>query len=127
MNTTTADPSHLPSQLPSQLPGSSEATPTRSLVIGKRGYFQVRSPFDWIFAALVLLGAGFAFSRYHASMDVYEKGILAGATPALIALGWFWRPLRLLCLIVGATSLFAIQLYLRQTDGFGRRMHGPGR
>lgn len=123
MNSTTADPSHLPShpssQLPSQMPGASEGTPTRSLVIGKRGYFQGRNAFDWIFAALVLLGAGFAFSRYHGSMDVYEKGILAGATPALIALGWFWRPLRLLCLIVGATSLFAIQLYLRQTDGFG--------
>ncbi|WP_377157509.1 c-type cytochrome biogenesis protein CcsB [Roseateles sp. UC29_93] len=119
MNTTTADSSHLPSQLPSQLPGSGEATPTRSLVIGKRGYFQGRNAFDWIFAALVLIGAGFAFSRYSASMDVYEKGILAGAAPALIALGWFWRPLRLLCLIVGAASLFAIQLYLRQTDGFG--------
>jgi cytochrome c-type biogenesis protein CcsB len=114
-STTTADSAHLPSQLP----GSSEATPARSLVIGKHGYFRGRSPFDWIFAALVLIGAGFAFSRYSASMDVYEKGILAGAAPALIALGWFWRPLRLLCLIVGATSLFAIQLYLRQTDAFG--------
>ena len=107
------------SALPSQLPGAHEATPQRSLVIGRRGYFHGRNAFDWIFAALVLVGAGFAFSRYHASMDVYEKGILAGAAPALIALGWFWRPLRPLCLIVGAASLFAIQLYLRQTDDFG--------
>ena len=107
------------SALPSQLPGAHEATPQRSLVIGRRGYFHGRNAFDWIFAALVLIGAGFAFSRYHASMDVYEKGILAGAAPALIALGWFWRPLRPLCLIVGAASLFAIQLYLRQTDDFG--------
>jgi hypothetical protein len=27
-------------------------------------------------------------------MDVYEKGILLGAIPAAIWLGWFWRPLR---------------------------------
>ncbi|WP_435532054.1 c-type cytochrome biogenesis protein CcsB [Roseateles amylovorans] len=97
----------------------SELQPQRAIVIGKRGWFQGRSPADWLFAAMVLLGAGFAFSRYHGSMDVYEKGILLCATPALIALGWFWRPLRLLCLIVGAASLLTIQLYLRQTDSFG--------
>ncbi len=101
-------------------PGApSELQAPRSLVIGKRGWLHGRSPADWLFAAMVLLGAGFAFSRYHASMDVYEKGILLCATPALMALGWFWRPLRLLSVIVGAASLLAIQLYLRQTDSFG--------
>ena len=46
---------------------------------------------------LPLLVAGgflYAFARYSASMDVYEKGILLGAIPAIIAMGWFWRPLR---------------------------------
>ncbi len=80
---------------------------------------QRRNPLDWAFAALVLLGAGYAFTRYQASMDGYEKGILAVATPALIALGWFWRPLRLLCVAVGAASLLAIGLYAQQTDNFG--------
>ncbi|WP_343631417.1 c-type cytochrome biogenesis protein CcsB [Roseateles sp.] len=116
MTTLSPDSTLTPGALPA---AGGEATVQRTLDIGKRGYFQVRDRFDWIFAALVLLGAGFAFSRYHASMDVYEKGILACAAPALIALGWFWRPLRPLTLIVGATSLLAIQLYLRQTDDFG--------
>ena len=35
-------------------------------------------------------------------MDVYEKGILLGAMPAAIWLGWFWRPLRVLMLVVAA-------------------------
>jgi len=78
-----------------------------------------RSPFDWAFAALVVFGAGYAYTKYGAAMDVYETGILLGAVPALIALGWFWGPLRVLTLLVGAGSLLAISLYNRHTDGFG--------
>jgi cytochrome c-type biogenesis protein CcsB len=78
-----------------------------------------RDAFDWLFAALVIAGGLFAFSRYGVAMDGYEKGILTFAMPALIALGWFWRPLRLLCVLVAAASLLAISLYARQTDGFG--------
>ncbi|SEK65383.1 cytochrome c-type biogenesis protein CcsB [Roseateles sp. YR242] len=115
--TTTAVESRMPTD-PSTLESTLAAAP-RSLLIGKRGWYNGRDMVDWIFAALVLLGAGFAFTRYQGSMDVYEKGILICATPALIALGWFWRPLRLLCVVVGAASLLAIQLYLRQTDSFG--------
>jgi hypothetical protein len=78
-----------------------------------------RSVFDWVFAVLVLLGTGFAFWRYHASMDVYEQGVLLGAAPSLIALGWFWSPLRTLSLIVGAAALLAIGLYGGHRDQFG--------
>ncbi|MDT9000593.1 c-type cytochrome biogenesis protein CcsB [Paucibacter sp. APW11] len=95
------------------------ASNTASLVIGRRGPLQGRDVLDWLFAALVLAGAGFAFSRYGAAMDGYEKGILLCATPALIALGWFWRPLRLLTLGVGTATLLAIKLYLGQMDDFG--------
>lgn len=78
-----------------------------------------RSLFDWLFALLVVAGAGYAFRRYGASMDVYETSILAGAVPTLIALGWFWGPIRPLVLGVGAASLLAIGLYARTTDAFG--------
>ncbi|MCB2032372.1 MAG: cytochrome c biogenesis protein CcsA, partial [Ottowia sp.] len=74
---------------------------------------------DWLFAALVVVGALFAFSRYHGAMDVYEKAILAGAVPAVIWLGWFWRPLRNLMVVVAALSLLAIASYagdLRRAD-----------
>ncbi len=60
---------------------------------------------------LVLLGAAAAFGLYGASMDVYEKGILLGAVPSVIWLGWFWRPLRVLMVGVAALSLLGISLY----------------
>jgi cytochrome c-type biogenesis protein CcsB len=78
-----------------------------------------RSAFDWIFAALIVLGAGYAFQRYGARMDGYETWILIGAVPSLIALGWYWGPLRTLSLGVGAAVLVAIGLYAKAPDDFG--------
>ena len=86
---------------------------------GPIGFFSGRSLFDWLFAALVLAGGAYAFSRYAAAMDVYEKGILLGALPVAVLLGWFWGSLRVLMLGVAAAALFAISLYNRQMDGFG--------
>ena len=92
---------------------------TATLVLERRGPLTGRDAVDWLFAALVLIGGGYAFTRYAAAMDVYEKGILIFAMPTLIALGWFWRPLRLLCILAGAASLLAISLYAQKTDAFG--------
>lgn len=94
-------------------------TTTTTLDLGRPGLIGRRAPLDWLFAALVVGGAAYAFRRYGAAMDGYEKGILVGAIPALIALGWFWGPLRGLALGVGAASLVAINLYAGQTDNFG--------
>ncbi len=74
-------------------------------------WFSRRTLFDWVFAAIVVAGGLFAFTRYQPSMDVYEKTILLGTIPALIWLCWFWRPLRVLALVVGAASLLAIASY----------------
>jgi cytochrome c-type biogenesis protein CcsB len=92
---------------------------TTTFDLPRRHALQRRDTLDWVFAALVLLGGAYAFSRYHASMDVYEKGILLCAMPSLIALGWFWKPLRLLCVAAGGATLLAIGLYAQQTDNFG--------
>ena len=86
---------------------------------GPAGYFSSRTWFDWLFAILVLCAGGYAFARYGASMDVYEKGILLGALPAAVALGWFWGSLRILMLGVAAATLYAISLYNRHLAGFG--------
>ena len=75
------------------------------------GYFSRRNALDWVFAALVAGGFLYAFARYSAYMDVYEKGILLAAIPSAIALGWFWRPLRTLMLAVAGFSLVAIAAY----------------
>ena len=90
--------------------------PTRTIELNE-GFFARRNWLDWLFAAIVVAGGAFAFSRYAAYMDVYEKGILVGAVPAAIWIGWFWRPLRVLMLTTAAIALFAIFLY--QGDGQG--------
>ena len=76
-----------------------------------KGYFARRNVFDWVFAVLVAGGFLYAFARYSAYMDVYEKGILLAAIPATIAMGWFWRPLRLLMAVVAGFSLLGIASY----------------
>ena len=84
------------------------ATTTLSL---HEGFFSRRNWFDWLFAAIVAAGGAYAFARYAGYMDIYEKGILIGAVPAAIWIGWFWRPLRVLMLAVAASSLLGIALY----------------
>ena len=45
---------------------------------------------DWMFAALIVLAAGFAWQRYNVYMDGYEQGILWLAAAGMIAAGWYW-------------------------------------
>ena len=75
------------------------------------GYFARRNLWDWLFAAILMAGAVWAFLQYDHAMNGYEKAILIGAVPSMFWLGWFWRPLRLLSVVVGALALLAIWLY----------------
>lgn len=91
------------------------ATHTSTITLDE-GYLARRTWFDWLFAVLVTVGAGYAFMRYAAYMDVYEKAILAGTVPAAVWLGWFWRPVRPLMLGVAAAALVAIAMYQGSLD-----------
>ena len=84
---------------------------TTTITLGDGGYFGRRNLFDWVFAALVVAGGLFAFARYGQYMDVYEKGILLAAMPAGVWLGWFWRPLRVLMIVVACFALLGITSY----------------
>ncbi|CAN1544376.1 CcmC ABC-type transport system involved in cytochrome c biogenesis, permease component [Burkholderiaceae bacterium] len=74
-------------------------------------YWARRNAWDWVFAVLVVVGAAWALSQYQHAMDGYEQAILVGAVPSLIALAWFWRPLRPLMGVVTAFTLLALWLY----------------
>jgi cytochrome c-type biogenesis protein CcsB len=91
-------------------------SPNATLTLNE-GFLARRTWGDWLFALLAVAGALFAFIRYHGAMDGYEKAILAGTVPVVVWLGWFWRPLRHLMLVVAALSLLAIVSY----DGDLRR------
>lgn len=66
---------------------------------------------DWLWAALVVAGSVYAYVHYAALMDGYEVGILAGTAASLIWLGWAWKPIQPLSVVVAALSLAAIGLY----------------
>ena len=75
------------------------------------GLLKSLSLFDWLFGAVLLSGALFALNRYGAFMDIYEKGILLAAVPTFAWLGWSWKPVRVLMLLIAILSLSAIALY----------------
>ena len=95
---------------------------TTTLTLGRAsriGWLARLSVYDWLFAAAMVAGGAYAFTRYEASMDVYEKWILIGSVPSMVALGWFWAPLRTLSLAVSSATLLAIGLYAKTPDAFG--------
>jgi len=81
---------------------------------------------DWLFAVLVVAAAVWGWRTWGGFMAVYEKSILVGMVPSLIALGWFWRPVQGLTVASGAATLLAATLYLRVTDDHGRIFDGKG-
>jgi len=85
-------------------------TTTTTLTLND-GWLSRRNAFDWVFALLAVAGGLFAFVRYAGAMDVYEKAILLATIPAAIWLGWLWRPLAVLGLVVAAASLLGIASY----------------
>ena len=89
---------------------------TTSTITLNEGFFARRNWQDWLFALLVVAGGIYAFQYYGHAMDGYEKGILVGAVPCLIWLGWFWRPLQKLMGAVAVLSLLAMWLY-QGSDG----------
>ncbi|KQV44680.1 c-type cytochrome biogenesis protein CcsB [Duganella sp. Root336D2] len=75
------------------------------------GYFKRLNAFDWLFALVLCAGALYAFNRFGAYMDVYEKGILLASAPVFAALGWYWKPVRWLMPLSFALALWAVSLY----------------
>jgi cytochrome c-type biogenesis protein CcsB len=75
------------------------------------GYFKRLNAFDWLFAVVLCAGALYAFNRFGAYMDIYEKAILLASGPVFAALGWYWKPLRWLMPLSFALALWAVSLY----------------
>jgi cytochrome c-type biogenesis protein CcsB len=92
---------------------------TTTLTLSQGNLLTRRTPFDWVFALLMIAGAGYVLHRYGANLDVYETWILIGTVPSVIALGWYWGPMRALTLGVGAAVLLAIAIYAQNTDDWG--------
>lgn len=66
---------------------------------------------DWGWALLVVVGAAGAYAQLQGLMGIYQDAILAGATVALVGLGWHWRAMQGFSLAVALLSLLGIVLY----------------
>ena len=75
------------------------------------GFFRRLTVIDWLYAAALLGGALFALNRYAEYMDVYEKAILLLSAPVFAWLGWHWRAIQPLMLLLALLSLSAVGLY----------------
>ena len=75
------------------------------------GFFKRLTVLDWLFAAALLGGAVFALNRYASYMDIYEKVILLLSAPVFAWLGWNWRPIQPLMVVLTVLTLGAIALY----------------
>jgi cytochrome c-type biogenesis protein CcsB len=75
------------------------------------GFFKSLSVIDWLYGAALLAAALFALSRFGGHMDIYEKAILLLAAPTFAWLGWHWKPVRWLIVVLAVLSLSAIALY----------------
>ncbi|MBX9869760.1 MAG: c-type cytochrome biogenesis protein CcsB, partial [Burkholderiaceae bacterium] len=84
-------------------------------------FFKRLTALDWLYALLLCAGSLFALNRYGAHMDVYEKGILLAAAPTFALLGWNWKPVRVLLLILASLALFSISLYGGTLDAANKK------
>lgn len=83
------------------------------------------SLFDWLWSIITVLSTAYAYTNYAPLMDVYEKVILVASSACLIVLGWHWKAIRQLSLLVFVLSLFGISRYVNglsdaETDFFLR-------
>ncbi|KVE36002.1 c-type cytochrome biogenesis protein CcsB [Burkholderia sp. TSV86] len=95
----------------SRAPRALAETPADTPVFDERPFLRRLSAIDWLFALALVVGAGFALTHYRAQMNYYDKAVLIGTVPALIALGWRWKPARLLMAAIAALSLLSLQIY----------------
>ncbi len=76
-----------------------------------RPFYRKLTPFDWGWAAALMVGAFITYFYFSSLMDIYELSILFGTAVGLIVLGWYWKPFRLFMIVVTALTLAGIALY----------------
>ncbi len=77
----------------------------------QQSFFKRLGIVDWVYAVALCAASLFALSRFGSFMDIYEKAILLLAAPTFAWLGWRWKPVRPLMLILALLSLSAVSLY----------------
>jgi cytochrome c-type biogenesis protein CcsB len=75
------------------------------------GFFKRLSAIDWLYGAVLVAASLFALNRFGSYMDYYEKIILVLAAPTFAWLGWHWKSVRWLIVLLALLALSAVALY----------------
>ena len=75
------------------------------------GFFKRLTVLDWLYATALALAAGYALSLFSHHMDYYEQAILVLAVPTFALLGWHWKSMRWLLVVLAFLSWCAITKY----------------
>lgn len=75
------------------------------------GFLRRRSPWDWLWAALVAGTVIFTLATYGDAIDQWGIAIMIALIPVLTALGWSFPALRVFLPAVAAASLLGVYLY----------------
>ncbi|MCI0401415.1 MAG: c-type cytochrome biogenesis protein CcsB [Gammaproteobacteria bacterium] len=77
----------------------------------RQAFLRALDVFDWLWAAVLAGALTYTYITYWGLMDTYEVGILGAASLVLTVMGWNWKLLRALVIVVAALSLCSITLY----------------
>lgn len=87
-------------------------------LLHKRRFWQNLGAFDWVYALIVILMAAYVrLNLIHHEMNIYEHVIFWCCIPAIICLGWFFKPMRLFSVLSALMAYLATWLY---QDEFSR-------
>ncbi|HDR9486384.1 MULTISPECIES: c-type cytochrome biogenesis protein CcsB [Burkholderia] len=90
---------------------ASAQAPVVAPLFDDRPFLARLSLLDWLFALALVVGAGYALVHYNEHMNYYDKAVMIGTVPALITLGWRWKPARLMMASITVLALLSIQIY----------------
>jgi len=76
-----------------------------------QGFFKRLNPLDWIYAICLIAASCIALFKFSAHMDYYEQVVLVLAAPTFALLGWNWKSVRVLMLLLALFTWCAISQY----------------
>ena len=76
-----------------------------------QGFFKRKTALDWLYAACLCTASGVALLKFSASMDYYEQIVLLLAAPTFALLGWNWKPIRILIVLLALFCCCGITQY----------------
>ena len=65
-----------------------------------QGFFKRLNVVDWLYAAALMSASCIALFKFSSHMDYYEQIVLLLAAPTFALLGWNWKPIRVLILLL---------------------------